>query len=173
VSVHSRFPVALMPAPPPARALATGLARARVVDADDVRAVRLFARAGGVIGRALFAVSLVVLLVGTTSCVGLGRALTSGPRLFVSEEKVVDGPGPACGGVVEVAAGPLPDGAIELSRYQITASAPVPLSHIVNLMGVHGQRRCAHGVRVLRADVAEGADGIVSAFAVAYALPAR
>jgi hypothetical protein len=117
------------------------------------------------------AATTLILALGA-GCVAVRRATTPSPQLFVSEEKLIDAAGTACGAAVDVASGPLPAGAVALSRYHVTTAQPVPLAQVLALLAVHGGRRCAHGVRVLRAEVADGADGVVAVEAVAYALPA-
>lgn len=106
-----------------------------------------------------------------SSCTGVRRAVTPAPQLFVDEEEVRAQRGTACGVTVDVQTGRLPDNAIVLARYHLTTSQPVPLQQVLDLLSAYGRRRCAHGVRVLRADIADGADGVVAAEAVAYALP--
>jgi hypothetical protein len=98
------------------------------------------------------------------------RALVEPPRIFVNDEAVDDRPG-VCGGAVDVATGPLPAGAIVLSRYHVTTTKPAPLPQVLELLAAHARRRCAQGVRVLRAEAADGLDGVVAVEAAAYLLP--
>jgi hypothetical protein len=117
-----------------------------------------------------FALSSMTAMACSGGCVGVARAVQPLPRLFVAEEYV--GPkGISCDGDVDVRAGALPDGAVVLARYHVTTTEPVPLQQVLDLLAVYGRRRCADGVRVLRADVADGAGGIIAAEAVAWALP--
>ena len=105
-------------------------------------------------------------------CVGVSRAVTQPPRLFVAEEEVAGHKGAACNGDFDVGAGRMPDGAVVLARYHVTTSQPVPLQQVLDLLATYGRRRCADGVRVLRADVADGSEAVIAAEGVAYALPA-
>jgi hypothetical protein len=120
----------------------------------------------GVCGVALAAVCLW----SSAGCVAARRALVEPPRLFVNDE-VVDTRAGVCGVDVDVATGPLPDDAVVLSRFHVTTSQPVPLAQVLDLLRAHAERRCAQGVRVLRAEAADGLDGVIAVEAVAYLLP--
>jgi len=124
----------------------------------------------GGVAALLLALSMPLVL-GSAGCVGLRRAATPAPRLFVAEDVVRVETGTACGADLNVATGALPADAIPLSRYHVTTSQPVPLPQVLDLLVVHARHRCAAGVRVLRVDVADGATGVIAAEAVAYALP--
>jgi hypothetical protein len=117
------------------------------------------------------AAGLLALSAATSSCVGVQRAATPAPQLFVNEEAVIEEKGTACGVDVDVQTGRLPTGAVVLARYHLTTSQPVPLQQVLDLLKSYGRRRCAHGVRVLRADLVDGEGGVIAAEAAAYALP--
>ncbi len=110
-------------------------------------------------------------LVCGAGCVAVALAVKPAPQLFVDEEAIGAGKGAACGADVDVQAGRLPDGAVVLARYHVTTSQPVPLQQVLDLLASYGRRRCADGVRVVRADVADGSQGMIAAEAVAYVLP--
>ena len=89
------------------------------------------------------------------------------PR-FNIEATPISAPGPRCGQRVDVRHGPVPAGARESVRYQVTVSVPVALREVEQLIAKDASRACADGVMVLQAVAADGAVGVTEVTAAAF-----
>lgn len=84
---------------------------------------------------------------------------------------VVDDVGPvgtACGARVVPTRGPRPEGSRVVATVTVTADRPVELEALEQAALVTALRRCASGLSILRAEVADGTDGYLTATAEAW-----
>lgn len=106
-------------------------------------------------------------------CLHDRRAEGAPPRIDVAEEvlRVLPPHGGPCARPL-LSEGRPPAGAITLVRYTLTAAPPIPLSSASERLLGHGRGRCASGVALLRAEMAEGAAGVEVLVAEAYVVVA-